>query len=166
VVVPAPATAGPIDLGLLEIPLDAGVAGTPPPIPTLSLRAPDGAPFDLASFRGRAVLVTFWAPWAQPSTDELAQIKQLQAKRSGDLRFAMLSVELDRDPEVSGRLARELSWTPSSLEGAEKTRATEAWRIDSLPTTFLIAPEGWVQVRDLQPARFLEAVESALETSR
>ncbi|MCA8887280.1 MAG: TlpA disulfide reductase family protein [Parvularculaceae bacterium] len=54
----------------------------------------DGAEVSLADFRGKAVLVNFWATWCTPCLKELPSLDQLQADLGGD-DFAVVAVAAD-----------------------------------------------------------------------
>ena len=61
-----------------------------------SLHLLDGRSFDLASAKGKVVLIHYWATWADPCKPDLATIKSLQAKY-GSQGFQPVGVNLDGD---------------------------------------------------------------------
>ncbi|BBK40458.1 thiol:disulfide interchange protein [Allostella vacuolata] len=71
------------------------------------LRDLGGVPRTLASFRGKSVLLGFWASWCPPCRYELPILHQLQAQ-SGTAPFAVVPVSLDRDAALAGAYLRRL----------------------------------------------------------
>ena len=82
----------------------AAVGSTAPPIVGTTL---DGTPFDLATYRGRPVIVNFWGPSCIPCRDEFPQfISELEEHRADGL--AIVGVLTDDPP------SRRASSSPST----------------------------------------------------
>jgi thiol-disulfide isomerase/thioredoxin len=64
--------------------------------PAVNFTDIDGKPLTLADFRGRVVLLNFWATWCGPCVEEMPSLDRLQAKLGGD-RFAIVAVSVDRE---------------------------------------------------------------------
>ncbi len=87
-------------MSLLVGPRDGGVgraavAGQAPPIVGTTL---DGAPLDLAAYRGRPVLINFWGPSCVPCRDEFPLLLAKLAEHAAD-QFAIIGVLTDDPPE-------------------------------------------------------------------
>ncbi|MEJ2120584.1 MAG: TlpA disulfide reductase family protein [Alphaproteobacteria bacterium] len=65
------------------------------PAPEVPLRDEKGASVTLAKFKGKVVLVNFWATWCAPCVREMPALDALQAKFGTD-RFVIVAVSLDR----------------------------------------------------------------------
>ncbi len=110
----------------------------------------NGGRADLAQFRGKVVLVHYWATWCDPCVRDLAIIKDVYSKygRSG---FAPLGISLDHDKaQVTAYLQQNnLPWAqiyePGSLDG----RLANELGILTLPTMMLIDSKGRVVNRNL-----------------
>jgi thiol-disulfide isomerase/thioredoxin len=109
--------------------------------PALRLPTLGGGVDSLAEHRDKVVLVNFWATWCQPCTAEMPTLEALWREYRG--RLVVLGVAVDRgaprlllDPYVS-RLGLTF---PILLDGDQ--RASSAWRVSSLPATFLVRPGG------------------------
>jgi len=63
--------------------------------PAIPIRALDGSLVELASFRGRVVLLNFWATWCPPCVYEMPALDRLAARYPSD-RFAVVAVSIDR----------------------------------------------------------------------
>ena len=71
-------------------------ATEPRPAPQTGFTGRDGRSLTLAGFRGRVVLVNFWATWCLPCIRELPTLARLQAKLGGD-GFTVVLLSLDRE---------------------------------------------------------------------
>ena len=114
--------------------------------PDLTGKDETGKPLSLADYRGKVVLVTFWA-------DRIADCRDLYARQQRLLvlytnrPFAMLGVNADD----SGRLRqlREVKQIPwSSCADGPKGPIASAWRIESLPALFLLDEKGILRYCD------------------
>lgn len=65
------------------------------PAPDVSIRALDGTETSLKQFRGKVVLLNFWATWCGPCIYEMPLLDRLAAR--GDTWLAILAVSIDRD---------------------------------------------------------------------
>jgi peroxiredoxin len=111
--------------------------------PALELRALDGPGHRLADYRGKVVLVNFWATWCEPCRDEMPSMQRLKEKLAGK-PFAVLAVNLD-EPESRIRqfLSRMKVDFTVLLDPGKK--AARAWDARILPASFVIGPDGEIR---------------------
>jgi len=115
--------------------------------PPLRLPAMDGATHRLADYRGKVVLVNFWATWCEPCRTELPSIERLRAALAHEA-FVVLAVQMGGSARTARDVAEELGLGfPMLLD--RDSKVTEAWGVNLLPTTFLIAPDGAVASRQV-----------------
>jgi thiol-disulfide isomerase/thioredoxin len=134
-------------LGTLVLAAGAGAAelkawagGATPPLVLQDLR---GRTHQLADYRGKVVLVNFWATWCEPCLAEMPSIERLRKSFAGQ-PFEVLAVNLG---EPLGRVERFLERVPLGfpilLDRA--SGAARAWKVRVVPASFLVGPDGRIR---------------------
>jgi thiol-disulfide isomerase/thioredoxin len=102
-----------------------------------------GTPLDWAAYRGKVVVVDFWATWCGPCRKAIPGLKNLQ-QANREAGFDVVGVNLDEDPEALAAFLdqHELPW--SNLVGEDATRLAEKYGVGGLPTFVLVDQEGKV----------------------
>ena len=110
---------------------------------TLVLKTLEGTVHDLAQYRGKVVLVNFWATWCEPCRDEMPSIERLKEKFAGQ-PFEVLAVNVD-EPEA--RVRAFLEKTPLQLTVVldPGKQVTKTWNARILPASYLIGRDGRVR---------------------
>jgi thiol-disulfide isomerase/thioredoxin len=115
----------------------------PGPTPALRLQDLDGRAVDLASLRGRAVLVNFWATWCDPCREEMPALERVREKLKGR-PFDVLLVNYGESAATISRFLPRLGITLPVLLDPEKKVADE-WKVRGLPMTFLVGADGRIR---------------------
>jgi len=104
-----------------------------------------GKPVSLSSFRGKYVLLDFWASWCPDCRRENPNVVSAY-KKYKDKNFTVLGVSLDskKQPWVKTIHDEELKWTQVSDLKLWNNAVTTMYGIKSIPANFLIDPEGKV----------------------
>ena len=124
---------------------DHAAVGRPaPPIIGTTL---DGKPFDLASLRGRPVVVNFWGPSCIPCRQEFPEfLRELEAHKADDL--AIVGVLTDDPPEPARQFVAEYGATwPTVIDPDQAIKRT--YRIVGRPFTWFIDRSGVIRSRQI-----------------
>jgi peroxiredoxin len=110
--------------------------------PALSLADAGGGKHRLADYRGKVVLVNFWATWCEPCMAELPSIERLRTALAGR-PFVVLAVQMDGSRRTASDTAEKLGLHFPLLLDRDSS-VSEAWGVKLLPTSFLIDRRGAV----------------------
>jgi thiol-disulfide isomerase/thioredoxin len=109
----------------------------------LALRDLDGRVHDLATYRGKVVLVNFWATWCAPCRAEMPSMERL-SRALRDRPFVVLAVNVGESERAARDFAEKLPVTfPVLLD--RDTRATRAWGARVLPASYVIGADGVIR---------------------
>ena len=103
----------------------------------------DGASHRLEQYRGKVVLVNFWATWCAPCREEMPSIERLRQSLAGR-PFVVLAVNVGESARAARQFAAKVPvGFPLLLDG--DTRIAKSWNAKLLPATFLIGPDGVIR---------------------
>jgi len=105
-------------------------------MPEFRLKDTSGREVSSEDFRGKVLLVDFWATWCEPCKVEMPCFQDLQ-NRYGDRGLAVVGIALDSDPVAVERFAKQLGVQYTLLLTAPEVER-QFGGILGIPTTFLI----------------------------
>ena len=134
---------------VLPLPAAAAVSTLEPwgggAAPALVLTDIEGRAHDLSAYRGKVVLINFWATWCEPCRQEMPSIQRLRDRLAGK-PFAALAVNVD-EPEARIRVfLKQTGFDLPVLLDPNKT-ITRSWGVRFLPVTFIVGKDGRVRYR-------------------
>ena len=113
------------------------------PAPDFTLVSLDGNKVKLSDYRGKAVLLNFWATWCSPCKVEMPWFADLQ-KQYGPDGLAVLGIAMDDSkPDAIAKFASEMGVNYPVLLGTDKV-SDDYGDVQYLPTTFYIGRNGVV----------------------
>ena len=113
------------------------------PAPPLRLKDSDDKIVDLAQYKGRVVLINFWATWCPPCRKEFPSLGRVR-KLFKPSEFEVLAVNVGEDPDSVFSFTGNTDF-PVMFDRDSKAMA--AWSERGLPTTFLVDRKGQVAYR-------------------
>lgn len=123
------------------------------PAPALRLPALGGGEVDLESFRGRVVLLNFWATWCPPCVEEMPSLVALDRELRDD-GLAVVGVSVDGDVRALRRFVEEHGVSYVVARDPSGVFAEHVYRTVEYPTSYVIDAEGVVRERYVGPVRW------------
>jgi peroxiredoxin len=111
----------------------------------------NGNAVSLSQFKGKYVLIDFWASWCKPCRLENPNVVKTY-NRFKDKNFAVLGVSLDqhKEPWLKAIDLDKLAWTQVSDLQFWNNAAAQLYHVQSIPQNFLIDPQGKIVAKDLR----------------
>jgi thiol-disulfide isomerase/thioredoxin len=116
-------------------------------------RTTEGSLVDLAQYRGRVVLIQYWATWCGPCKADMATLKDIFDKY-GSSKLGIIGVNLDTTLAEAKKFLAEtrLPWPQIFEEGGLDSRPANEMGILTLPTMILVDQDGKVVNRNVHVA--------------
>lgn len=134
------------------------------PFPDFAESDLDGNPISVANFRGKVVLLDFWATWCNPCRRELPNVIATYQKHHGE-GFEVIGVSLDQDRGSLETFLRNTDGMtyPQYFDGKGwGNKLAVEYGVESIPFAVLIGPDGKIIGKELRGERLEAAVASAL----
>jgi thiol-disulfide isomerase/thioredoxin len=109
----------------------------------------EGSPVSFSEFKGEVVFLSIWATWCPPCRAEMPNIQHLYEQYGDRVSFVLASQE---DPETILRFMEDQGYSMPVYRLVQNPPAKLS--TSSIPTSFLISPEGKIQVRKTGAARW------------
>ena len=136
--------------------------------PEFSAKTLEGKAFKLSDYRGKHVLLDFWATWCGPCRGETPNLKAVYEKYGKREDFVMIGLSLDKDVDKPLAYAKEngCAWVDGFLGDWGKDTVTKKYGVHGIPSIFLIGPDGKVVAEGLRGEGIMQAVSGALEQKK
>jgi thiol-disulfide isomerase/thioredoxin len=137
--------------------------------PPFTVETPEGEPLGLADFKGKVVILDFWATWCGPCLSSMPKLEKLY-QRVKDQNVEVLSLNVYDDKDAFRTWITENRGTKYNFtfafdpaeKGSAESVAGQKYNVPGLPTLYLIDGEGRVAAAFLgaQEAKLIEALET------
>jgi peroxiredoxin len=134
------------------------------PAPSFSLPDTSGNPVSLDSYKGKVLLVDFWASWCVPCRHENPNVvKAYQKFHPKGLEILGVSLDEKRDRWIAAIIKDNLSWQHvSDLKGWNNS-AAKLYAIRSIPNNYLIGKDGKIIAKGLHGDELTKKLEEVLK---
>jgi peroxiredoxin len=132
--------------------------------PLFEVRTLENNYVSLSESKGKYVLLVFWATSSADSLAEMRSVRAAFEASDGDSRFACIGLCLDatKDAPLKFVEERRLHWPQGFLRDWSKTTLPGEYGVRTLPSVWLIGPDGKVFAKDLKGEKIKSAVEKVL----
>lgn len=111
--------------------------------PPLMLKDLNGKTHDLKQYRGKVVLINFWATWCPPCRAEMPSMQRLKTKMAGK-PFVILAVDMgETEAEVKAYI-RQIKTDFTVLLDKDGS-ALKAWKVFAFPTSYVVDAQGRIR---------------------
>ena len=132
--------------------------------PDFNVKDLDGKPLSVAGFKGKVVLIDFWATWCGPCRAELPNVIATY-KKYHDQGFEIIGVSLDSDREKLDAFLKKVdgvSWQQFFDGQGWSNELAVKYGVESIPFTILVGMDGKIIQTNLRGEKLDEAVGTAL----
>lgn len=123
--------------------------------PDFTLKDIEGNEISLSDFRGRTVVLVFWASWCPDCRAEVPELKEMFAS-AYPAKVAFVSVSFDKDLETLCNFVKE-NYLPGvqlfDPAGKKESEVGEAFGVKWIPSLYVIDPEGKVKLGTVVAAK-------------
>lgn len=115
----------------------------PVPAAKFSLPSLNGKKISLSDYKGRPVIINFWASWCVPCVTEMPLIEKIYStwKEKG---LAVLAINLKEDEDVAKKFMEEKGYSFTTLLD-ESGETSDKFQVFGLPSTYFIDSDGVIQ---------------------
>ncbi len=113
--------------------------------PLFTLPDLNGRTISLEQFKGKVVFLDFWAPWCIPCKEELPELDTL-LKKYGEEGFVVIGMSVDTSDKDVLTFLKKVPLSVHILID-KKNEVSDAYRVSSLPTGFIISRDGIIEYR-------------------
>lgn len=119
--------------------------------PTFSIQNLAGKTINLTDFKGKYVLIDFWASWCGPCRNENPNVVKAFNKYN-NRNFTILGISIDKDKAAWAQAIKQdgLTWTHASELSDFDGPIVKLYQVEAIPASFLLDPNGKIIAKNLR----------------
>ncbi len=124
----------------------------------------EGEKVTLSAFKGKVVLLDFWASWCAPCRQEMPNVKKVYEDYNGK-GFEIIGISLDESREKFNGYVNtyELPWVQIFDGKGWLSRIGQLYAINAIPATFLLDQQGNIRYKNLRGKELRRAVDELID---
>ncbi len=107
-----------------------------------SLKTLNGSQVSLSDFKGKPILLKFWATWCPSCVEELPPMEKFSEGKRDQLHILLAAIDGEREKRVQDVIKKSKVTLPVLLDVKEKIART--YKVTFIPATFLVDREGMI----------------------
>lgn len=133
------------------------------PFPDFNELDLDGKPLSIANYKGKVVLLDFWATWCGPCVHELPNVIATYGKFH-DKGFEIIGISLDQEKDTLAAFIKnkQMPWQQYFDGLGWQSKLGQKYGINSIPATYLLDKDGKIIAKDVRGEELAAAVEKAV----
>ena len=108
-----------------------------------TLKSAEGENIRLSEYRGRVVLINFWASWCGPCRQEMPHLDAIHQKYAG-LGFTVFGVNVEQNRELADKVLRDIPVSFPILFDSDN-HVSQLYDVDAMPATVLVDRSGEIR---------------------
>lgn len=154
----------PYDIGNFEIWLKPELEEGQTEAPEFTARGIHTDDFKLSDFRGKYVVLDFWATWCSPCIAEFPYLRKVHEQFGNRDDFVLIGLSVDKDISKPASFISEndMPWLQGYVGELRESDVPKRYDVGGIPATFLIDPEGRIIGKDLREHHLLETVQGKM----
>ena len=125
------------------------------PAADVAVRTLDGKTVSLSQFKGKVVMLNFWATWCPPCREEMPSMDALHQKFKDNPDFVLLPVSIDEEAQTVGEFMKRNNYTMPVYHDPNKD-AGSVYGITGVPETFIIDKKGVIAEKVIGPLDWMK----------